>query len=36
MVGIDGVFLVTAIGTETAEQPKLFVTVTVNEPEIVV
>ena len=35
MVGIAGVFLVTVIGAEAAEQPELFVTVTVNVPELV-
>ena len=34
IIGITGVFLVTVIGVETAEQPELFVTVTVNVPEL--
>ena len=34
IVGTVGVFLVTVIGADTAEQPELFVTVTVNVPEL--
>ena len=36
MVGIEGVLFVTVTGFETAEHPKLFVTVTVNVPELLV
>ena len=35
IVGVAGVFLVTVIGTDEAEHPELFVTVTVNDPELV-
>ena len=35
IVGIAGVFLVTVIGAEAAEQPEPFVTETVNVPEFV-
>lgn len=34
IVGVEGVFRVTDIGSETALQPELFVTVTVNVPEL--
>ena len=34
IVGIAGVFLVIVSGAETAEHPSMFVTVTVNVPEL--